>query len=147
MPIIAGYEQSNGAEDAAKDVVCLPDGMALDMADAYPEEAGVSRCFREMRVARDRLTIRDEILLNEEKAVTWVFMLRQKPVFEPQGCLVAEADHMLWLNWLNKDLTWQVEELEITDARMAKSYPGALWRLTLTAPPRCQHNVVFEIEP
>ena len=24
---------------------------------------------------------------------------------------------------------------------------GSLWRLTLTAPPRCQHNVVLEIEP
>ena len=147
VPMIGDCEQQPGREYAAKDVVCLPDGMALDMADAYPAEAGVSRCFREMRVAKDRLTIRDEIALNEEKAVTWVFMLRQKPVFEPQGCLFAEADHRLWLNWLNKDLTWQVEEIKINDARMTKSYPGSLWRLTLTAPPQRQHNVVFEIEP
>ena len=147
VPMIGDCEQQPGREHAAKDVVCLSDGMALDMADAYPDEAGVSRCFREMRVAKDRLTIRDEIVLNEEKAVTWVFMLRQKPVFEPQGCLFAEADHMLWLNWLNKDLIWQVEEMEITDARMSRSYPGSLWRLTLTAPPKCRHHAEFWIEP
>ena len=149
VPMIGDCEQQPGREYAAKDVVCLPDGMALDMAGAYPKEAGVSRCFREMRVDRDRLTIRDEILLKEEKPVTWVFMLRQKPVIENDEGLFGE-DHNLCLCWAdskNKDLTWQVEEIEITDSRMGKSYPGALWRLTLTAPPKPRHNVEFWIEP
>lgn len=148
VPIIGNAEQHDGLEYGARDVECLPDGMRLDIAGAYPAEAGVSRCLRDMRVAKDRLTIRDEITLTEEKPVTWVFMLRQKPVFEPQGCLFAEADHMLWLAWgHNEGLTAAVEPIEITDGRMARSYPGTLWRLTLTAPPRHQHHVEFYIEP
>ena len=149
VPMIGDCEQQPGREYAAKDVACLPDGMALDMADAYPKEAGVSRCCREMRVVKDRLTIRDEIVLDEEKPVTWVFMLRQKPVIEHDEGLFGE-DHNLFLCWADskdKDLTWQVEEIVITDARMDKSYPGSLWRLTLTAPPKKQHDVEFWIEP
>ena len=147
VPMIGGYEQQAGREYAAKDVVCLPDGMALDMADAYPNEAGVQRCLREMRVAKDRLIIRDDIVLDEEKPVTWVFMLRQKPVIECDQGLFGE-DHNLCLSWAdNRDMTWQAEEIEITDGRMKNSYPGSLWRLTLTAPPKRQHNVEFWIEP
>jgi hypothetical protein len=147
VPMIGGYEQQAGREYAAKDVVCLPDGMALDMADAYPNEAGVQRCLREMRVAKDRLIIRDDIVLDEEKPVTWVFMLRQKPVIECDQGLFGE-DHNICLSWAdNRDMTWQAEEIEITDGRMKNSYPGSLWRLTLTAPPKRQHNVEFWIEP
>ena len=147
VPMIGDCEQQPGREYAAKDVVCLPDGMALDMAGAYPKEAGVSRCFREMRVDRDRLTIRDEILLKEEKPVTWVFMLRQKPVIENDEGLFGE-DHNLCLSWAdNKDMTWQVEKIPVSDSRMEKSYPGSLWRLTLTVPPKPRHNVEFWIEP
>lgn len=149
VPIIGGYEQCNGVEYAAKEVKCLPNGMALDMAAAYPKEASVQTCRREMHLVKDHLTIRDEIVLDEEKPVTWVFMLRQKPVIERDEGLFGE-DHNLCLCWADneeKDLTWQVEEIEITDARMAKSYPGSLWRLTLAAPPKCRHNVEFWIEP
>lgn len=148
VPIIGGAEQCHGAQYAARDVVCLPVGMQLDMAGAYPAEAGVQRCLRDMRLCNDRLTIRDEILLEEEKAVTWVFMLRQKPSIEPQGCLFAGEDHMLWLAWgEDAGLTAAVEEIPVTDARMAGTYPGSLWRLTLTAPPRREHRAEFLIEP
>lgn len=148
VPVIGGVEQGAGAQYAARDVEYLPEGMRLDMAGAYPVEAGVTRCQRDMRLNNDRLTIRDEILLTEAKAVEWVFMLRQKPTIEPQGCLFAGEDHMLWLAWgENEGLTVAVEEIRVTDARMAKSYPGSLWRLTLTAPARREHKVEFLIEP
>ena len=149
VPIIGGVEQHDGLQYAAKDVACLPDGMALDIAGAYPAEAGVQRCLRKMQLVKDRLTIRDEIILDTEKPVDWVFMLRQKPVIEHDEGLFGE-DHNLCLCWADnkeKDLTWQVEEIEITDPRMAKSYPGSLWRLTLNAPPKKQHSVEFWIEP
>jgi hypothetical protein len=74
-------------------------------------------------------------------------MLRQKPVIECDQGLFGE-DHNLFLSWAdNRDMTWQAEEIEITDGRMKNSYPGSLWRLTLTAPPKRQHNVEFWIEP
>ena len=146
VPIIGGCEQQPGRAYAAKDVVCLPDGMALDMADAYPEAAGVVRCHRRMRVRTDRLTIREEITLAEEKPVTWVFMLRHQPeVLHQKHVLSTDTGFlMFWAD--NKELTCRVEEIVITDARMQHSYPGSLWRLTLTAPPKKQHNVKFWFE-
>lgn len=147
VPIIGGMEQQPGGQYAARDVVCLPDGMRMDIAGAYPAEAGLRRCQREMRVTKDRLTIRDEVILDEEKPVQWIFMLRQKPVIESgQGCL--GEDHRLFLSWAeNEGMTWQVEEIVICDDRMVRSYPGSLWRLTLSVPPGKQHNVGFWIEP
>ena len=148
VPVIGSAEQCAGMQYAARDVVCLPEGLQLDIAGAYPAEAGVQRCLRDMRLCNDRLTIRDEILLGEEKPVTWVFMLRQKPSIEPQGCLFAGEDHMLRLAWgEDAGLTTAVEEIPVTDARMAGTYPGSLWRLTLTAPARREHRAEFFIEP
>ena len=54
VPIIGGCEQQPGRQYAAKNVEKLPDGMALDMAAAYPAEAGVQTCTRRMTLADGR---------------------------------------------------------------------------------------------
>lgn len=146
VPIIGGAEQRNGIEFAAREVACLPDGLRLDMAGAYPAEAGIKRCLRELRVDPNGLTLRDEIMLDDEQPVTWVFMLRKEPVLTEESCLLGAEDALLRLQWQGSVLTGQVEKMEITDPRMGSSYPGCLWRLTLTAPPRRKHIAAFRLD-
>ena len=142
VPIIGGCEQPHGRQYAAKDVEKLPDGMALDMADAYPTEAGVQKCTRRMTLADGCFTLRDEIACGEAKLVTWVFMLRHEPELHGGGCTLASGFRIRWA----EGLTAAVEPIEITDGRMKNSYPGTLWRLMLTAAPAEKHAQEFVFE-
>jgi len=147
VPMIGDSEQQPGRQYAARDVEKLPNGMALDMAAAYPAEAGVQQYRRTFRVAGGRLNVRDEIVCAEAKPVTWVFMLRHEPVIdhERQCCHLKESG--FWIDWSeNADLSAAAEPIEITDGRMKHSYPGTLWRLTLTAAPTIRHLQEFLFE-
>ena len=142
VPIIGGCEQQPGRQYAAKNVEKLPDGMALDMAAAYPAEAGVQTCTRRMTLADGCFTLRDAIALDKAQPVTWVFMLRHEPTIQPDGCIMADGFRIRWA----ETLTAAVEPIEITDGRMKNSYPGTLWRLMLTAAPSAQHMQEFIFE-
>ena len=142
VPIIGGCEQPHGRQYAAKDVEKLPDGMVLDMADAYPTEAGVQKCTRRMTLADGCFTLRDEIACGEAKPVTWVFMLRHEPELHTGGCTLTSGIRISWA----EELTAAVEPIEITDGRMKNSYPGTLWRLMLTAAPAEKHVQEFVFE-
>ena len=142
VPIIGDCEQPHGRQYAAKDVEKLPDGMVLDMADAYPTEAGVQKCTRRMTLADGCFTVRDEIACGEAKPVTWVFMLRHEPTLQPGGCIMADGFRIRWA----EGLTAAVEPIEITDGRMKNSYPGTLWWLMLTAAPAEKHAQEFVFE-
>lgn len=142
VPIIGGCEQQPGRQYAAKNVEKLPDGMALDMAAAYPAEAGVQTCTRCMTLADGCFTLRDAIALDKAQPVTWVFMLRHEPTLQPGGCIMADGFRIRWA----EGLTAAVEPIEITDGRMKNSYPGTLWRLMLTAAPSAQHTQEFIFE-
>ena len=141
VPIIDRYEQQPGQQYAARDVQCLPDGLALDMAAAYPVEAGVQRCQRTMRLAEGRFILRDEIVC-AEVPVTWVFMLRHEPEIMADGCVLNSGFRIRW----GQGLSAQAEPIDITDGRMKNSYPGTLWRLTLTAEASAHHTQEFLFE-
>ena len=128
LPLIEEAEQRPGKEFAAKNVRRLPDGMALDLAGAYGKEAGVSRLEREMKLTENGLTLRDQIQLREEKNVAWVFMLRNQPQFFPGGFTAGKLSAEY-----PENLQAEVEEIPVTDPRMARNFPGSLWRVKLTA--------------
>ena len=141
VPIIDRYEQQPGQQYAARDVQCLPDGLALDMAAAYPAEAVVQRCQRTMRLSEGGFTLRDEIIC-AEAPVTWVFMLRHEPEITDGGCTLNSGFRIRW----GEGLSAKLEPIDITDGRMRNSYPGTLWRLTLTAEASAHHTQEFLFE-
>ncbi len=144
VPIIGGCEQQAGAQYAAKDVECLPNGLQLDIAGAYPAEAGALRCLRKMTLGRDSYIfhVEDEIELEVPRPVTWVFMLRDEPIIEQADKCCHGRETNYFVEWRDTEaLTADVERIEITDGRMQGSYPGCLWRLTLTAQPARMHSV------
>ena len=76
------------------------------------------------------VTLRDRIVLSEAREVTWVFMLRSRPELYAGSARLGP----LTLHF-DSALTPQLQEIPVTDERMARNYPGSLWRLTLTAAP------------
>lgn len=140
LPIIGGCEQRAGRNHCARHVQRIEGGMTMDIAPAYGEEAGVLRCERELRLD-DALTLHDCIELAQEKPVEWVFMLRHAPRLNGAA---AHTD-AITIAW-NGRLEARIEEIPATDARMAKNYPGSIWRVTLISQPAMRHDEVFTIE-
>ena len=140
LPLIGGGEQQPGRAFAARDVRCLPDGLEMDIASAYAADAGVRSLRRTLRLSQDRLILRDAVELERALPVTWVFMLSSRPALEggrlhiggmrldvPEGCRC------------------DMEEIPVTDPRMARNYPGSLWRVLLTAPAAQAFDMTFVI--
>jgi len=141
LPIIGDCEQLPGVQYRARDVRRHESGLALDIARAYGEEAGVCSCLRTLTLSDAALTLQDAAALREEKPVTWVFMLRHAPVIAG-GCVTAGGIRIRH----DALLAAAVQEIPVTDARMAKNYPGSIYRLTFTAPAALRHEQTFVIE-
>ena len=73
--------------------------------------------------------------------VSWVLMLRNRPAFSGN---VLEAGNLriLWPDGLRPE----AEEIPVTDARMARSFPGSLWRVTLAADPAETFDCCFRFQ-
>ena len=140
VPLIGAWEQPCGARYRARDVHLDAQGARMDIAEAYPPEAGVRELTREMRWA-DGLLLCDTVALAQALPVTWVFMLREQPVSAPgavrSGKLTLRFDPALACAW---------EEIPVTDARMQRNFPGSVYRLTLTAPEATRHAQTFVME-
>ncbi len=140
LPLIGSSEQRAGRAYCAKAVNCLSNGISLDMAAAYGEDAGIKRCLRTLKL-HNGLMLHDEIELAECMPVTWVFMLRHEPKLT-DGRIMSGLLEMTWSGQLDV----QIEEIPVTDVRMAKNYPGSIWRLALTGSAARTHDEIFTIE-
>ena len=140
VPLIGGCEQCAGTQYAARDFQALPDGASLDAAGAYPAEAGVLRALRTAKIAQDAVLLTDEIDLKAPEAVVFTLLAREKPTLCPGGIAFAHADMTC-----TPLLAAAVEEIPVTDARMAQSWSGSLWRITLTSPKQMRHRLALQI--
>ena len=87
------------------------------------------------------MTLTDDIELDRAQPVTWVFMLRDRPELSPGsasfGGLLLSHD---------STLLQRVEEIPVTDPRMAGNFPGSVWRLALEAPAGRLHHRTFAFQ-
>ncbi|MBR3274026.1 MAG: heparinase II/III family protein [Clostridia bacterium] len=140
VPMIGGCEQVNGWERRARDVESLPNGLGLDMAPAYPEGAGVLECRREATCTAAGCRIGDVIRLERPESVTEVFLLRNEPVIEGNTICAGRIRIAP-----DRPMDSDIEEIPITDPRMARSFPGSLWRVRFSAPAGKEHRLGFWI--
>jgi hypothetical protein len=138
LPLIGGLEQRPGAQARAADVKTFENGVSMELAAAWPPEAGL-RSFRRALTNDGTVTLTDTLALDSPREVQWVFLLRQKPAASEPGVLRAG---LLTLRY-DPSLAYACEEVPVTDARMARSFPGSLWRVMLTAVPVTEHRRVF----
>jgi len=138
LPLIGGCEQYAGAQARAAGVTAGENGVTMELAAAWPPEACV-RSFRRTLTNDGAVTLSDTLALDSPQEVRWVFLLRQKPAQTEAGALQTGR---LTLRF-DPALCYACEEVPVTDARMARSFPGSLWRVTLTAAPAAEHRSVF----
>jgi len=127
LPLIGTHEQLPGREYAAREVCCLDEGLSLELAHAYGTDAGLRSLRRTLTLSEAGLILRDQLDMEHPQSITWVFLLRHMPDLK-NGVVSFDA---LTLRY-PPDCSPALEELPITDPRMARSFPGSLWRLTLT---------------
>lgn len=141
VPLIGGVEQSAGSACRAEQVRMDEGGIELDMRSAYPRAAGLLSARRGARMRGGAFVLSDEITLSRADAVEWVFMLRARPKVTEGRCVAG----CLAISFPGH-LSWRTEECPMTDARMARSFPGSLWRLVLKSAPTTHHEAVFSME-
>ena len=139
VPLIGDAEQQAGAAFRAREVVPGENGISLDLAEAYPPEAGVLSLRRQLALADGGLRLTDEITLKNPRPVTWVFLLRHQPEPGEDGVFTVGRLAMRY----PKELRFSCEEVKVTDPRMARNYPGSLWRVCLTAAEASALRAVF----
>ena len=141
VPLIGAMEQAAGREHAAADVSADCHGLRLDIAAAYPKEAGVCRLCRTFAIDGNGMTLTDDIELDRAQPVTWVFMLRDRPELSPGSASFGglRLSH-------DSTLLQRVEEIPVTDPRMAGNFPGSVWRLALEAPAGRLHHRTFAFQ-
>ena len=140
LPVVGGHEQQPGREYAAEQAQCLPDGLSLELRGAYAPEAGIRSFRRTMTLTGNGCEILDQICLTRSQPVTWVFMLRNRPEIT-RDALTAGSIRMT----LPEEMKRAVEEIPIKDERMSRSFPGSLWRITLSAGPRDMFDMKFTV--
>ena len=130
LPMIGGQEQLPGREYAAREVQCLENGLSLELSGAYGPEAGAASFRRLLALEEGGLRVSDRIVLARPAQVSWVFLFRQEPHLSESSLKTAKIRLEV-----PDGLEVRIEEIPITDPRMAKNWPGSLWRVLLTAPP------------
>ena len=126
LPMIGDHQELPGAEHAAKHVICTPDGMEMNLAAAYDAAAGLENLRRSFELKEDGLRLTDEGTLSAPQQITWVFLLRDQPFCKGERITAGDLEIRF-----PSGLAFGVEEKPVTDARMARNWPGSLWRVTL----------------
>ena len=83
----------------------------------------------------------DEIHTETPCRVTEVFLLRHRPEIEGDGAVSGSIRIVS-----ETDMAIDAEEIPVTDPRMARNFPGSLWRVTFTDAPAKDHLLTFRIE-
>ena len=138
LPLIGGCEQREGTEHGARKVNNTPDGLELNLEAAYGEAAGLQELKRTFALSPGGLTLTDEGTLRTGREITWIFLLRQPPVWE-NGQIAAGRMRIL----CPAGLSFEAEEKQVTDPRMARSWPGSLWRILLRSEKTTQFRMTF----
>ena len=126
LPVVGGHAQKQGKDHAARNVKRTPDGMELDLAGAYEEAAGIRSLRRTFALGEGGLKLADEGFLREAQETEWIFLLREKPEWI-NGTVRAGSLEIR----CPEGLEFSAEEKPVTDARMARNWPGSLWRVHL----------------
>ena len=140
LPLVGGMEQRAGADARATDLQIGANGVEMELAAAYPPGAHIER-YRRSLVNDGAVTLTDTLALSSPLDVQWVFLLRHEPVQSAPGRIVAGNVTIDY----DSSLIYGCEEYPVTDARMARSFPGSLWRVTLTSAPATKHEAVFRL--
>jgi len=144
LPTVNGVMQKNGRAFQARDVRYKADAaravFELDIAGAYPPEAGVASWKRRLVLERDkRVIVEDAYALKAAVPVEWSFMSWRRP--EAAGAGRIELRHPVegsgarpvLLTYDGRTLTPRIETIEIEDERLRGSWGTRVYRIVLAS--------------
>ena len=159
LPTIDGVQQAPGAAFAARDVTYTATDaraeLTLDIAGAYPPEAGLKRWTRTVRLDRGQaVTVTDDYELDhmpEKLALSLLTVsgvvleadgiIRLNPAALPNGRISAGGI----IRYNCDQLAASVETLAISDNRMTPVWGDAIYRICLSAV-KPQQNATWTLE-
>jgi hypothetical protein len=154
LPTIDGLQQSPGEEFAARDVKYEANDkqarFTLDIAGAYPPEAGVTFWRRTIRLNRNQsVEIEDAYELDHQPSSLTLSLLtpsgvileRPGEIRLTQNELPAGRGSAAGVVYYDADkLMPSVKTIDITDTRMIHVWGNHLYRILLSAPNPLQHD-------
>lgn len=141
LPVINGYEQTNGREQEADDVHFdeANASFSLNAAKLYPEAAGVKTFFRTLRMEPDRhdtVTLEEKYeFLNPGSTIEINFLSPRQVKLRKPGelALSAASGRELLLRFPPADFKVEITEQNFEgDALLHKAWPTGLRCITLT---------------
>lgn len=138
LPVINGVAEAFGAQFRSRNLRFDPKKslFSLDIAGAYPEEAGVEKWQRSYLLeTKSGVTILDEFKLRKtEKPNQLNFLTWGMPDISVPGVVVLEKEGVrLKLNYDAAQFKPAVETLALTDKRLSNVWGEQIYRLSLNA--------------
>jgi hypothetical protein len=138
LPTVKGVQQGVGREFAARGVTChLEDAAAelsLELAGAYPAEAGISSWRRTCRLRRGEdpgVEITEEFLLGMPSPVTLSLLTPCPPEQTEEGQIALPAGDQRLLLSFDRPLMAEIERIALDDDRLRGLWGESLYRILL----------------
>jgi hypothetical protein len=140
LPTINGVMQHDGrAYQATGLAYATSDTSAsvrVDLAPAYPTQAGVRQWKRELTLDRSRnaVHLREEFVLEKESPVMLSLMTPRLPTLQHGGILLhIDGKSNVLLTYDPDNLNASVEKIPLTDASLKHSWGENIYRIQLTS--------------
>ena len=144
VPEVDGVPQAPGHQYAARRVQGLLSAdaaeLSLDLAGAYPPEAGIRSWRRRIRLDRTgagggRILIEDGWDIDHYPERTVVYLIaagEPRPVAEGRLIIAADDDHLA-IDYPQADFDAGIEKRPVDDPRLAATWGPSVYRITLAA--------------
>ena len=143
LPTVGGVMQSNkGPAYRASDLRYSSDGfrasISMNLATAYPSEAGIDRWTRTLTLDRaaNRFHLMEDFGLQKKVPVQLSFMTPRIPAQEPGKVVFTSADQSIRGVALSFDamlLTPTIEKIDLTDDWLVSRWGNTIYRVLLTS--------------
>lgn len=148
VPTINGKLQAIGKEYVAKDAKFDAESrsFSVELADAYPKDAGIESFKREVTLGDGEVTVCDRLLSKFDGEVTFNYLCNVKPEFIEEGVISihgrrVEYDKRLQLSFDCPDVT-----MPETVAMAVEWESENLYRLKLTAPLKANETLEVSLK-
>ena len=97
IPNVDGFEQFPELESASANEVCDVENQTLSMElkNAFPKEAGILKMHRTLALERGKITVKDEVVLDQVGEITFSYLTLDKPQLLSDGKLKISQDRVL----------------------------------------------------
>lgn len=154
LPTINGVMQRQGKEYLARDVRFSNDrnkiNLSMDIAGAYPKEAGVKSWIRSLSFNKDQITLQEKYILQTYKEPSVLSLITSLQVQIKGGDIILENKEQhygLKIHFDARQFEVKVEDKPLEDRSLLHSWPNSIRRILLINKKRALTNnytIVFQ---